>query len=274
MPRKNKKSSKGASGLLWRIWDNFYSRQIILAISVVVLGLLVVNLWLMIYTRHGKTFELPNFIGLTFADAKQLAVEKGLRIEISDSVFVANKPRGSVIEQYPKPNVRVKSDRAVFITTNAMSPKKERMPDVTGLSLRQAKATIEMQGLEIGRLSFASDMASGNVLAQLYRGNPIAPDALLDYGSKVDLVLGRNRETESTALPQLKGLSLQLAKSSIIEASLNVGAIKYDASVATAIDSLEAKVYAQYPPAGEGISLEVGSAVDIFLTINAARLGE
>lgn len=260
--------------MLWRVWGNFYARHLIMAVSIVVLVLLVVNLWLMIYTRHGQTFALPDFTGLSLTDAQRLAVEKHLRIEVIDSVFISAKPRGSVIEQNPKPKVRVKNNRTVFLTMNAMNAKKVTVPSVMGISLRQAKATIDLQGLEVGRLFFSYDMAPGNVIGQLYRGRPVRNGERLEFGSKIDLIIGKSYSSGNTAVPQLKGLSLPLAKSSIIEASLNVGSIKYDGSVKTLSDSLDAKVYAQHPAADGKTSLEVGSPVSIYLTVDVTRLGE
>jgi beta-lactam-binding protein with PASTA domain len=270
----SRKNTGAAQGFLWRLWGNFYVRHLIMAVSVVTLALLLVSMWLMIYTRHGETFALPDFIGLSLTDARRLAREKHLRVEVIDSVFIAGKQRGSVIEQNPKPKVRVKNNRTVFLTMNAMTAKKVKAPSVVGLSLRQAKATVELQGLEVGRLIFTYDMASGNVIGQLCGGRTLHANELLTFGSKVDLIIGKSHTSEHTALPQLKGFSLPLAKSSIIEASLNIGLVRYDESVRTLSDSLEARVYAQRPVAGEQTSLEVGSPVNIYLTVNAARLEE
>lgn len=261
---------------MWRVWGNFYARHLIVAVSVVALALLAVNLWLMIYTRHGQTFALPDFASLSLADAQRLAKANHLRIEVIDSVFIAGRARGSVIEQNPKPEVRVKNNRTVFLTMNAMSAKKVFVPSVVGLSLRQAKATIELQGLEVGLLSFSYDIAPGNVIGQLYQGRQVKVGEQLEFGSKINLIIGKSYGSANTALPQLGGLPLPLAKSNIIEASLNVGLIKYDESVRTLADSLNAKVYAQHPAvaADKKTLLEVGSSVDIYLTVNATRLGE
>jgi len=274
MLRKNRtgNGATAAGGFFWRLWGNFYVRNVAFALSAVVLLLLVVNLGLMIYTRHGHAFETPNLVGLSLQEAQRLAQAKRLRIEVSDSVFIAHKRPGSVIEQNPKPRVRVKTNRNIFLTLNATSAKRVNVPDVVGLSLRQAKATLEMQGFEVGRLSFARDMASGNVLSQLHRGRAVQPKELITVGSRIDLLLGKSRDSERTALPQLKGLSLAAARSYIVEAALNVGRVRYDESVVNMVDSLEAKVYAQYPAPVEDTELEVGSPVDIYLTVNAARL--
>ncbi|MDR0711236.1 MAG: PASTA domain-containing protein [Prevotellaceae bacterium] len=272
--KNSKKRTDTAQSFLWRVWNNFYARHLIMAVSVVTLALLAVSLWLMIYTRHGQTFALPDFTGLLLTNAQRVAKENHLRIEVIDSVFIVGKPGGLVIEQNPKPKVRVKDNRTVFLTINAMSEKKVKAPSVVGLSLRQAKATIELQGLEVGRLFFSYDIASGNVIGQLYRGRTLQANEQLTFGSKVNLIIGKNRNSEHTALPNLKGLPLTLAKSSIIEASLNVGSFKYDASIKTLTDSIEARVYKQDPEASKQTSLEVGSPVNLYLTVNPARLEE
>jgi beta-lactam-binding protein with PASTA domain len=193
-------------------------------------------------------------------------------ILVNDSIFISHRPGGIVIEQNPKANTRVKKDRTIFVTINALSPKMVTVPDVTGVSLRQAKAIIEMQGLEIGRLSYASDMAFNNVLRQNFKDRPIAEGEKLVVGSRIDLVLGKNKSSVRTAVPNLTGLSAMVARSVIIEASLNTGRMFYDETVKTMTDTLEAKVYSQYPIASKESSIEVGSSVDIMLTANAARI--
>ncbi|MDR1225981.1 MAG: PASTA domain-containing protein [Prevotellaceae bacterium] len=259
---------------LWGIWRNFYVRSIVFVVCMAILLALLTTLVLRIVTRHGQTYPVPELAGMSIADAQKLAKSKKMHVVINDSVYIAHKPGGMVIEQNPKSKVRVKKDRKLFVTINALSAKRVGVPDVAGLSLRQAKATLEMQGLEVGRLSFAPDIANNNVLRQQFRGAILKEGDKLVVGSRVDLVLGKSRASVRTAAPQLIGLSLPSARSGIIEASLNAGRIRYDESVKNMTDSLEAKVYLQYPVATEESTLEVGSLVDIFLTVNSARLGQ
>lgn len=255
-----------------RWWRNFYFRNVVFAICTVVLVLLLITLFLRVITRHGQTYQVPEFSDMNIYDARLLAASKSMYIQVNDSVFISHRPGGIVIEQNPKANTRVKKDRTIFVTINALSPKMVTVPDVTGVSLRQAKAIIEMQGLEIGRLSYASDMAFNNVLRQNFKGKPIAEGEKLVIGSRIDLVLGKNKSSVRTAVPNLTGLSAMVARSTIIEASLNAGRMLYDETVKTMTDTLEAKVYSQYPVASEEFSIEVGSSVDIMLTTNAARI--
>ncbi|MDR3297035.1 MAG: PASTA domain-containing protein [Prevotellaceae bacterium] len=256
--------------LMWRAWSNFYIRHLLLAACALLLLLLAINLWLMVYTRHGQANPTPDFTGLSLADAQLLAAQNKLRLQVSDSVFIAHRPRGSVVEQNPHPNVMVKENRTIFLTMNATIAKRVAAPDVVGVSLRQAKSTIEQQGLEVGRLTFAYGF-SGNVIGQLYRGRPLSEGDKLTVGSRIDLQVG-SAEGEHTAIPQLKGMSLSLARSAIIESSLNVGRVHYDASVLTALDSINAKVYSQNPAPAENTNLAVGALVELYLTVKEERL--
>jgi beta-lactam-binding protein with PASTA domain len=268
--KKRGSTHKTLGSLLWRAWGNFYLRHLLLAVCTLLLMVLAVNLWLMVYTRHGQANPTPDFTGLSLADAQLLAEQNKLRLQVNDSVFIAHQPRGSVVEQNPHPNVMVKENRTIFLTMNAMVAKRVAAPDVVGVSLRQAKSTIEQHGLEVGRLTFTSGF-SGNVVGQLYRGKPLSEGEKLTVGSRIDLQVG-STEGERTAIPLLKGMPLNLARSAIVESSLNLGTVHYDASVLNALDSLNAKVYSQNPTPADNAKLDLGAPVNIHLTVDDEKL--
>ncbi|MGL4908511.1 MAG: PASTA domain-containing protein [Bacteroidales bacterium] len=255
-----------------RTWGNFYIRNIIFTLSMLLLLGLILTVGLMVYTRNGQYAPLPAFLGLSYPQAQQLATAHNLRIQIVDSVYIAHKTPGMVIEQNPKPDVAVKSNRRVFLTLNASNPKRMQLPNVVGLSLRQAKATLETHGFEVGKLAFVLDMASRNVLGQYYKGRTIEEGILLPSGTQIDLLVGKTSDKEQTTLPNLKGLTLGLAKSQIIDASLNIGNVQYDKSVKNIIDTMGARIYHQIPQPTDEQTITCGKAIDVFLTINPAQL--
>ncbi|MGL4364176.1 MAG: PASTA domain-containing protein [Bacteroidales bacterium] len=263
---------KKSNNMFSRIWSDFYVRNITFTISTLLLLGLLLNIGLMIYTRNGQSAPLPAFLGLSYPQAKALASVHNLRLQIVDSVYVAHKSPGMVIEQNPKPNVSVKNNRTVFLTLNASNPKRILVPNVVGLSLRQAKATIEMQGFAIGKLAFSIDIASKNVLGQYYKGRILPEGTLLASGTQIDLLIGKTSDKEQTSLPNLKGLTLSLARSQLIDASLNMGSVRYDESVKNMLDTISARVYLQNPSPSEEYSITCGKAIDVFLTVNSVRL--
>jgi hypothetical protein len=88
----------------------------------------------------------------------------------------------------------------------------------------------------------------------------------------IDLVLGRGLSSQRTALPRLTGTTLDQARNEILGSSLNLGAYVFDATVLTAEDSLNAFVYKQNPEYHPDASVQLGSAVYIWLTTDTLRI--
>jgi beta-lactam-binding protein with PASTA domain len=93
-----------------------------LAINIILIGLVLYLLsWLgafllNVYTRHGESLTLPNLKGLSFEEVDKILSEKKLRYFITDTAFIDDMPKGSVVEQNPSPNTKVKEGRFIYIT--------------------------------------------------------------------------------------------------------------------------------------------------------------
>lgn len=227
---------------------------------------------LKIYTKHGKAFAVPDLRGLTVEEAELVTRARRLRLKVADSVFLSHEARGTVIDQNPAPNFRVKENRTIFLTINAMSPERVPVPDVTGVSLRQARAIIETQGLTVGRLIYVPDIALNNVLRQQFEGRDIKPGEMINRGERIDLVLGEGLSSRTTFVPDLLYLTGDAARDKILESSLNLGATLYDESVDTAEDSLNAFVWRQRPEYTEDLQIRLGSTVDLWLSVDSTLL--
>jgi eukaryotic-like serine/threonine-protein kinase len=140
------------------------------------------------------------------------------------------------------------------------------MPDVTWVSLRQARALIETYGLSVGKLIYVPDIAINNVLRQQYQGEDVKPGELIIRGESIDLVLGEGLSKQTTAVPDLLYISHSDARNRILEASLNVGATLYDRSIKTGEDSLNAFVWRQRPEFEENRQIPLGSEIDLWLS--------
>ncbi|HPD94662.1 MAG TPA: PASTA domain-containing protein [Tenuifilaceae bacterium] len=253
-------------------FNNPITRTILYGLGGGILILVFLMLFLNIFTRHGNTYAIPDFRNVYVDDLPKLVEKAGLRLVINDSVYIINKAPGIVIDQNPAPGKHVKKNRKVFITINAKSPIKVPVPDLEGNTLRQAKAILEQDGFEIGRLSFRPDLGVNIVLDQQFQGTHIDQGTMIPKGSKIDLLLGMGMHGERTGLPLLIGLKLNESQNRIIEASLNVGRIRFDETISTFKDSLDAMVYSQYPAYTENLSMAFGTRVDIWLTLNQSRI--
>lgn len=239
----------------------------------ILVGVNVILLLLKIYTHHGQALSVPVFEGLTLAEAQKMATDKNLRLQVTDSVYIQGKPGGTIVAQNPSADSKVKSRRIIFITMNAVNPEKTEVPDVIGFSLRQAQDNIENRGLKVGNINYVPDIAVNYVLKQLYRGREIAPKTKINKGSSIDLVVGRGVSDEKGTLPNLVGLSLDDARQTMSGFFLNLGAVVYDNSVETYDDSVQAVIWKQIPEYRSGSTINLGSPIDVFLTVDRSKLG-
>ena len=246
-------------------------RNIIKAVLLILCIVFAAQILLKIVTRHNKEIEVPDFTTLSVEKAGSLARHYDLRLDVTDSVYTDRMARGAIFSQNPKAGSKVKKGRRILLTINSLVPKKVKMPDVVGYSLRQAKTELFAKGLTIGTLSYEPDMATNNVLAQKYKGGNIRPGREIEVNSAIDLVLGCDDESVAY-VPHLKGYSLPVAKDNIWENSLNLGKIQYDESVETYQDTLNAVVYRQEPDASGDEACPMGSTVNIYLTISQVKV--
>jgi eukaryotic-like serine/threonine-protein kinase len=242
------------------------------AAAIAVGGILLLLIWLNIYTRHGQARPVPDFVGLTMEQTEKLAKKSRLRFQIIDSVYTTTVPRGCIAEQNPKPGFKVKKWRNVILTINAFHPEMVAMPDLIDLPLRQAKALVESSGLEIGQLRYRPDLSIDVVLDQQYSGKPITAGDSIQKGSVVDLILGKGLSNQRTNVPYLLGMLLEPAKNKILVSSLNLGTYVYDNSITNAADSSKAFVFKQIPEYKNDATLQLGSAMYLWLTVDSAKL--
>ena len=254
------------------IFSKVFLKHLGLAVLIALGAVLLLLLWLNIYTRHGQAREVPDFIGLNLEETAVLARRSRMKYQIIDSVYTTLVPRGCVAEQNPRPGFRVKKWRNISLTINAFRPEMVVMPNLIDLPLRQAIALIEGSGLEMGALRYKPDLSVNVVLSQLHDGKEIFEKDSLQKGSIIDLVLGKGLSNQRTGVPNLTGMNLEPAKTRILGASLNLGTYIYDNTIQSAEDSLNAFVYKQNPEYQEDATLQLGSSIYLWLTTDSLKL--
>ncbi len=252
---------------------NILIRNLILAVSLLVIALFVVQIMLSVFTRHNKYKQVPEFTGMHLTEALQAAEDYGLRMEINDSLYVPAFDGGTVLEQKPVAGTEVKSGRRIFVTVNSYHQKMVTVPYVTGYSLRQAKNNLESVGLEIAELRFEEDIAANYVLGERVNGQEVreGSDMQVELGSGVVLTIGMNETNTTAMMPDLTGLVLREAKSRIWENGFNVGNINMDADI-DMNNQNTARVYGQTPQPGEFVNM--GQRITLRLTLDDAKVAQ
>lgn len=220
--------------------------------------------WLGGYTRHGSSVSVPDLRGMQLEKIEEFLSFRNLRYKISDStIFDLTKPPGTVIEQDPHPNEKVKENRTIYLSITRTTAPGVKIPDLEDNSLRQAEAILRSYGLVRGQLIYKPDLAKNAVLEMQINGRVVTKGEEVIKGTVIDLVLGDGFGNTKVAVPDLFNLQLDEALFVLKASSLNIGAMVFDASVK---DSSSARVYKQFPPYEMINEISQGESIDIFLT--------
>jgi eukaryotic-like serine/threonine-protein kinase len=176
-----------------------------------------------VYTRHGRTIEVPDLSGMNKEEAHRALKKIDLRMVINDSIFDTTREKGSVASQNPAAGAEVKKNRAIYLTTVAVLPEMVAMPDLTDLSFRQAQALLLTYGLEVGQLDYVANIARNAVLQQKYNNGTIQPGTLVEKGTRINLVLGTGVGSSYVNVPLVIGRPRDEAIRLINSSSLNIG---------------------------------------------------
>ena len=248
-------------------FSNWIVRNLIGAVVFFAVLLIAATVILGIITHHGQTIEVPDLTNMSVDNARHEASREDLRIEVIDSIYVRRMQKGAVYSQNPKAGTKVKKGRRIMLTINAMNAKKVSMPNLVGYSMRQAKAELNARGLALGKLIYVNDIATNNVLRQIYHNREIRPGRQIETGSEIDLQVGLNPSDNMTYVPNVKGMKYLRAVDAVHDNSLNLGKVVFDKTVKNYTDSLNATVYKQSPGASKS-PLLMGSDVTIHLSMD------
>jgi beta-lactam-binding protein with PASTA domain len=229
------------------------------ALSVVLLFVLL-NWVLRWYTMHDKSLTVPDFKNMTIDEVQSVMADKDLTFEIKDSVYTADKPPMTVVDQNPKAGFKVKPGRRIYLVLNTDKAPMIALPQLQSVPLRQAERILSSYGIRIDSTRYIPDIAENAVLSVEFNGKEVEAGFKLPKGSGIVLILGDGGKSGPVEVPSLLGKSLDEAKFILAGNSLNLGAVITNPDVS---DSLSAIIFKQRPLAGEKISK--GSAIDIFL---------
>lgn len=170
---------------------NSLGYHILLAAAGTLVLICVIMICLRVFTRHGREFEMPSFIGQDAGELTQKGRTEGFIFVVDDELYDEDATPGTVLKQDPAPKEKVKHGRKVYLTVAASEPPTIKMPELRDISLRQAQIMIEAQGLVIDRVIEKPSPYENAVLEVLYKGHSIASGTEIKMGEKITLVVGK-----------------------------------------------------------------------------------
>ena len=188
-------------GFFQFIFSKVFLKHLIIA-TVVFVALVFITLQLLKnYTHHGEEVEVPALKGLNMPSTIQILEQNNLTYEVIDSLFVADKPPGTVLEQMPPAGSKVKKGRSIYLTINTKTKKRVPLPDVEELSYRQARAMLESVGLKVEQVQHVPAEYSDLVVGVIFKGDKVMPGTRIEIGSGITLMVseaaGQNEEIDS-----------------------------------------------------------------------------
>jgi serine/threonine-protein kinase len=167
---------------------------------------------------------VPDLVGRDVVYALEILTDLGLNIKVKGSEYSSDIAKNHVIFQEPGPGEEIKAGRDVRILLSK-GTLTLLMPDLTGLSLRRGRLSIQENGLCEGRVSLTHHQGSFNrddIISQTPESGQ-----WVHRGSCVDLLVSLGKLRDAYRLDNLRGLSLDEAVYIIEKSNLVVGNIKY-----------------------------------------------
>ncbi len=244
------RETRGPFGLPFR--PGRWTATAVLTLAAVVVGYTMAARWLFPAPTApgGETLvELPDLVGLDDASARERVADLGLRYEATAEVHHPRAEPGIVLSQSPLPGQLARPGAPVRVTLSR-GPERQRVPDVNGLSERQARIILEQLGFTTVVRTEDAQIRSGLVLETSPAGG-----TELSIPAEVEIVVSGGFDV--VAVPDLLGRHAEDVEELLAELGLVLGVVTFDED---AIDA-PGRVIGQTPPAG--YNLRVGGRVAI-----------
>ena len=199
--------------------------RIILSIigMIVVFSIVAEYLVMPAYTRQNQNRIMIDIKNRNLDDVIKILKSENYRYEVSDTLYTNKFKLGTIVDQYPKPNTRVKSGRTVRLKI-AQPEKSVAIPNLIGQSRRSAELELNQMGLIIDTVytEYNPEYPNGTIAWQY----PKAGDRR-KKGMGIQITVSKGMPPNFFQVPNLIGLSINQAKDLIFKSRLKVGKISY-----------------------------------------------
>src|SRR5205809_7659013 len=122
-----------------------FFRFALLALMLLVVALLSA-LTAMRLAIHGREVAVPDLVGKTRVEARKIAEQSGLQMDVERQYYSANVAAGHVLSQLPPPGTQVRRAWQVRVA-ESLGPQRVAVPHVDGQRQRAAVIHSEHRGL-------------------------------------------------------------------------------------------------------------------------------
>ena len=248
-----------SSGLEERDEGKLKKRKIrpmgIALIAIAVIGLLSGVLFMTGGNLFGKEVAVPDIVGMNIKQADEELTKLGLVMNVIARQSDTEVEKDSVISQDPGKGRKVKTGREINVVISEGS-EKVKVPNITGINIKEAGVRLENKGLNLGKVDEVSDekYEAGMVISQ----KPTA-DSSVEPGTSIDVVVSKGKANRIT-MPDLKGLPQTSARKKLEDNKLVLGDVKRQESTSYFSDQVSAQDIAA------GVLVDEGTKVNITIS--------
>lgn len=222
--------------------------------------------YLRTYTHYGESVTVIDFKGMVISEVEEMLEDRHLQYTIMDSIYNPDLKPLEIISQTPAPGSKVKENRVIYLTIRSKNPDNRKLPDVEGISLRNALSKLNNQGFKVNEIIYKPYEYINSVIYVAIDDEHILPGTVYPKGTEFDLIVGNGLGSTKVSVPNLTGQTLEEAEFNLHGAyNLNIGAALYDGGVKTRTDTVFAIIYDQNPKPTDDEILRIGEFIDVWL---------
>lgn len=228
--------------------------------------LVVVGVWFFLswYTDHGQQVSVPDLTGMTAEEAEELLATKSLSFLVVDSIYTKNAKGGTILDQNPIPESKVKEGRQVFVTVYRSQAPQETINIQEGDFAQVAIIKLKNKGIDFDTKFVPNNSMVGSVISLTHKGKKIKAGDKIFRGEKVVLTIGTAVD-QLVRIPNLQGMSYDRAMNVLDSLNL-MGQAFFMYTIQSSADSAVGRVCSQDPefdPDAPGVA--AGKLVDFRL---------
>lgn len=248
--------------------SGYFLKNISLMGVFVVSCVLLLQVLLNLYTQHGQSRQVANYVGLSLEDAMRAAKERGFRVVVDSADYNPDIEPLRVLQQSPPYKARVKRKRSIYLTVSPINRKKVRLPSLVG----NYDYDQYIRQLKIKKIRFAikeqvyDPKQEENTILYFFHGDRKITDEDLrrgvevSQGERLDFVV-TIRNTGTVEIPFLTCKTFEEASFLLSGLRLTIGTIHGDGP-----NRNNLYVWKQEPPFQRGAMTPIGTQVTLYLT--------
>lgn len=226
------------------------------------------------YTRHGVSVRVPNVESRPFTKAKELMEGRDLTVKRQVGRYNPNVPRETVVDQNPPPKSKVKPGRRVYLTVNAGEVPMVDIPDLNGISVREAKNRVSSLGLKVGAVR--PDTIPSPYPNTITRQTP-SPGDSLKKGETIHLWYSTGLGQDTVQVPNVAGRTVEEARRLLLRRKLRAVVVDPRASsssgsgTATA-DTSASRQFVRRQGRPPNAKVRAGTEIRLFTTLDSTQV--